>query len=72
MEEGTWIEDFDCGEMFNNYQLHESERASFGVYLSPWMPKLLSEKHGLIVVDKTSVRMETSTCIRNQDHDALN
>ena len=49
IDAGMWIADFDCGEMFNNYTLHESERSNFGVYLSPDIRRKLKARFGLDV-----------------------
>ena len=46
IDEGMWIADFDCGEMFNNYTLHESEREYAGVYLSDSVRKKLWDHYG--------------------------
>ena len=46
IDAGMWIADFDCGEMFNNYTLHEDEREYAGVYLSDSVREKLWERYG--------------------------
>ena len=46
IDEGRWIADFDCGEMFNNYTLHEDEREYAGVYHSDSVREKLWERYG--------------------------
>ena len=46
IDEGMWIADLDCGEMFNNYTLHEDEQEYAGVYLSDPVRKKLWDHYG--------------------------
>ena len=44
---GTYVSDFDCGEMFNTFQLHPSVRHNFGVHLSESVRRKLEVGYGL-------------------------
>lgn len=48
---GQFVGDFDCGEMFNNYTLHESQRPVFGVHLSASMLEKLRSRDDLQDMD---------------------